>query len=107
MASKTASAPAYFQLSAARNGSLRNRSGDARPTSLRFEARGLHDLAPLLGFIGDELAEFSGSHGGWDAAQIGQPRLHPGVGERRIDFLVELGDDFGGRVLGRADAIPL
>src|ERR1700730_4111566 len=40
-------------------------------------------------------------------AEGAQPRLHPGVGDGRIDFLVELVDDFGRRLRGRADAIPL
>ena len=40
------------------------------------------------------------------AAQVGKPRLHLGIGEAGVDLLVELVDDFGGRVLGRADAIP-
>ena len=38
------------------------------------------------------------------AAEVGEPRLHLGIGEGRVDLVVELVDDFGGRVLGRADA---
>ena len=38
------------------------------------------------------------------SAQVGKPRLHLGIGETGIDLLVELVDDLGGRVLGRADA---
>ena len=40
------------------------------------------------------------------AAQVGKPRLHLGIGEAGIDLLVEPVDDFGGRVLGCADAGP-
>ena len=40
------------------------------------------------------------------AAQIGKPRLHLGIGEGRVDLLVEPVDDLRRRVLGRADAIP-
>ena len=39
------------------------------------------------------------------AAQVGKPRLHLGIGEGRVDLLVELVDDLGGRVLGCADAV--
>ena len=61
-------------------------------------------LAPLLGFVGDELSEVGGRARKHRAAQIGEPRLHLGIGEAGIDLLVELLDDLGGRVLGRADA---
>ena len=47
--------------------------------------------------IGGRAAE----HGG---AQIGKPCLDLGVGKRGVDFLVQPVDDFGGRVLGCADA---
>ena len=36
--------------------------------------------------------------------KVGKPRLHLGIGEGGIDLLVELVDDLGRRVLGRADA---
>jgi hypothetical protein len=39
-------------------------------------------------------------------AQVGEPRFHLRVGERRIDFHVELLDDPGRRVLGRAETGP-
>ena len=40
------------------------------------------------------------------AAQLGQPRLHLGIGEANVDLPVEFVDDLGRRVSGRADAIP-
>src|SRR6266700_2999289 len=39
------------------------------------------------------------------AAQIAEPSLYLGVGEAGIGLLVELLDNLGGRVLGRAEAI--
>jgi hypothetical protein len=41
------------------------------------------------------------------STKVGKPRLHLGVGEARIDLLVELVDDLGWRVLGRTKAIEL
>ena len=40
------------------------------------------------------------------AAQVGKPRLDLGIGESRVDLLVELVDDLGGRVPRRANAEP-
>ena len=38
--------------------------------------------------------------------KVGKPRPHLGIGEARVDLLVELVDDLGRRVPGRADAEP-
>ena len=73
---------------------------------LRLDAGEPDHLAPLLGFVRDELAEVGGRARKHRAAQIGKPRLHLGIGERGVDLPVELVDDLGGRVLGRADAEP-
>jgi hypothetical protein len=51
-------------------------------------------LCPLLGFFGDELAEVGGRAGKHGAAQGGEPRPHPRISECRINFLIELGNDF-------------
>ena len=73
--------------------------------SLRLDARELDHLAPFLGFVGDELAEVGG--------RAAQARVPPrsasrafilGSARAGVDLLVELVDDLGGRVLGRADA---
>src|SRR6516165_2866735 len=64
------------------------------------------DLAPLLGFLGDQLAEVGGRARKHRAAEIGKPRLHLGIGEGRIDLFVELVDNLGRRVFRRADAGP-
>ena len=71
---------------------------------LRLDVGRPDDLAPFLGFIGDELAEVGGRERERDAAQVGEPRFDLGIGKRCVDFLVELIDDFGWRVLGRAEA---
>ena len=75
-----------------------------RRASLGFDVRCSDHLGPLLGLLGDELAEVAGRSWKHCAAQVGKSRLYLGIGEARIDFLVELVDDFRRRVLGRADA---
>jgi hypothetical protein len=72
--------------------------------SLRLDTRELDHLAPLLGFVGDKLPEVGRRAGKQCAAEIGKPSLDLGVGKSSIDFLVELVDDFGGRVVWRTDA---
>src|SRR5262245_19047891 len=74
--------------------------------SLRLHARELHHLGPFLSFGGDVLAKLSGRAGKYCAAQVGEPRFHLGVGERGIDFAVELVHDLDGCVLGRTEATP-
>src|ERR1700722_3870011 len=73
--------------------------------SLRLDVRELDHLGPFLGLFGNELAEIGWRAGKWHGAQSGKPRLQRGIGEARIDRLVELVDDVGRRGLGRADAI--
>ena len=75
--------------------------------SLRLDARELDHLGPLLGFVGDELAEVGWRTGKHCAAKVGKPRLHPSVGESGIDLLVELVDYLGSRVLGCTKTGPL
>ena len=50
------------------------------------------------------LAEVGGRAGKYFAAKVGHARLHRGIGERRVDLLVEPLDDLGRRALGSADA---
>src|SRR5207302_10683871 len=69
-------------------------------------ARGLDHLAPLLGFVGDELPEVGGRAGQRCATQLGKPRLDLGVGEARVDLPVELIDNLEGRVPGCDNAEP-
>ena len=63
-------------------------------------------LAPLLGFVGDELAKVGGRASDHRAAEVGKPHLQLRIGEPGIDLIIELVDDLGGCVLGRADALP-
>jgi len=72
--------------------------------SFCFDAGELGYLAPLLHFIGDQLAEVAGREDKWCAPQIGEPSLDLGIGEARVDLPVEPVDDLAWRVLGRADA---
>ena len=63
-------------------------------------------LAPLLGFLGDQLAEVGGRARKRPASQVGKPSLHLGIGERGVGFLVELIDDVGRCVPGRTETLP-
>src|SRR5262249_33116649 len=74
--------------------------------SLGLDAREPHHLGPLLGFRGDEAAKVRGRARNHCTAQIGEPCLKLGIGEGGVDLVVELVDDFGRRVLGRADPEP-
>src|SRR5262249_61250087 len=55
-------------------------------------------LGPLLGFICDEFAEVGGRADERCASEVSQPSLDLGIGEARVDLLVEPVDDFGGCV---------
>ena len=72
--------------------------------SFGLRAGELHNLAPFFGFLSDQLAEVSGRTRKRRAAEVSEPRFHVGIGESRIDLLVEFVDDLGGRVPGCADA---
>src|SRR6516162_7938432 len=72
--------------------------------SVRFDAHGLHHLAPLLDFLGDELPEVGRRTGKRRTAQVGKPRVHLWVGEGRIDLFVEFVDDLSGRIPRCAEA---
>src|SRR6516162_4161373 len=70
--------------------------------SVRLDACELDHLAPLLGFVCDELAKVGGRACKHRRAEVSNARLHLGIGEARVDLLVELVNDLGGRVLGHA-----
>src|SRR5580704_11214639 len=80
--------------------------GRAERALLRLDIGRPDHLAPLLGFVGDELAEVGGRAGDYRAAQVGKPRFHRRVGEPRIDLLVQPVDDLHGRFVGRTEAKP-
>jgi len=73
--------------------------------SLRLDVRELDHLAPLLGFVGDELAEVSGRADKRSASEVGEPGLDFGIGDASVNCLVELVNNLR-CVLGRADAEP-
>jgi hypothetical protein len=64
--------------------------------SLRLDVGGPDHLAPLLGFVGDELTEIGGREREHLATEIGKPRLDFGIGEAGIDLPVELVNNVGG-----------
>src|SRR5215467_4824995 len=77
-----------------------------QPGSLtRLGAGEFDHLAPLLDFFHQYLSEVGGCAGDHDAAEVGEACLDPWIGNRPVDLPVELGDDVGRRVLGRADAV--
>src|SRR6516164_5827472 len=86
------------------NGTLWNI--DSGSASLRLDAREFDHLGPLFGFVSYELAEIGRRAGKYRAAEVGQPRLHLGIGEGGVDLFVELVDDFGRRGFRCADAEP-
>ena len=72
--------------------------------SLRFDTCEPDHLAPLLGFIGDELSEVGWRAGKNLASQLGHACLHSGIGERRVNLFVEAIDDLGRGALRSANA---
>src|SRR5215510_9432302 len=78
---------------------------EAIAVSLGLDACELDYLAPLLGFISNELGELGGRARKRHSAQVSKPSLKIGVGEARIDLSVKPMHDLRRRVLGRPDAI--
>src|SRR5262245_13640627 len=52
-----------------------------------------YHLGPLLGLVGDQLAEVSGRTHKHRATEVSEPRFHVGIGEASVDLLVELVDE--------------
>src|SRR5262245_23546688 len=65
------------------------------------DAGELDHLGPFFGFVGDELSKVGGRADKWCFSEVSQPRLHLGIGEGRVDLLVELVNNLGRRVLAR------
>ena len=60
-----------------------------RISLLRLDVGGPDHLAPFLSLVGDELGEVGGRTREHGAAEVGKSCLHLGIGEGRIDLLVE------------------
>src|SRR5262245_22151714 len=75
--------------------------------SLRLDVARPDHLAPLLGFVGDQLAEVRDRAGKYHAPKVGKPRLQLGISEPRIDLAIEFINDLGRRGFGRTEANPL
>src|SRR5689334_1861191 len=73
---------------------------------LRLEARELHDRGPAFGLVSDELGKVCRGSAGRGAAQVRHALLDRGIGNRRVDLLVEERNDFGGRALRRTQPTP-
>ena len=56
------------------------------PPLLRLDVGRSDHLAPLLGFVGNKLAEIGGRTCEHCCAEIGEPRLKVGIGKARIDL---------------------
>src|SRR5260370_26366907 len=74
--------------------------------SFHLGARGNHDLRPLRRLCGDDPAEVGRCARDRLASQLGQARLHLGIGEGARGFGVDLRDDLRGCAPGHADAEP-
>src|SRR5262249_58839992 len=74
--------------------------------SVRLDIGGADHLAPLLGLVGDELAEVGGRAGKCAGSEFGNSRLDLKIGKSSVNFLVELEHDFGGYIFRRGDTEP-
>ena len=75
--------------------------------SARLSTREFDYAGPFLSFFGNEFAEGGRGPSEHRSAQIGEPRLHLGVGETGVYLLVELADYLVGRISGRPHAVPV
>src|SRR5260221_1925865 len=74
--------------------------------SFHLGARGNHDLRPLRRLSGDDLAEVRRRARDRFASQLGQARLHLGIGEGAVGLGIDFLDDLRGRAPGHPDAEP-
>src|SRR5439155_20520624 len=73
---------------------------------LRLDTGELDHFRPLVGLVGDELAEIGARHWLWHETQIDEPHIDLGVGERGVGLLVEEIEDLHRCVSGRSNALP-
>jgi hypothetical protein len=83
-------APAARRRNCRRGSFISPLPNDRNPRSIRLDAGELDNLAPLFGFLGDELANVGGRTRKYRAAEVSKPRPHHGAGKRRVDLLVSL-----------------
>src|ERR1700722_6151643 len=76
------------------------------PRSLDLCAGELDDPRPLLGFVGNELAEVGGRPLNDVATHFGKPRPDVLIGETAVDYLVEQIHRLDRSVFGCANAEP-
>src|SRR6516165_4045467 len=81
-------------------------TSSARLGSLRLDVGRPDHLTPFLCLLDDNLVEFGRRARKRRCAQVSEPRRDLGIGEPRIDLLVELVNDFDGRVPGSSDPNP-
>jgi hypothetical protein len=77
---------------------------ECQPASLRLDVGRADHLAPLLGFLGNELPEVGGRARKRGATQIGKARLDLGIDKGRVDLLIEFVDDLNWRVLSLTES---
>src|SRR5262249_4776932 len=77
-----------------------------RCASFRLDLSRPEHLAPFLSCIGYDVSKAGGRADKQCAPEVSQPGLDFGIGEARVDLLVELVDDLGRRVLRCAEAEP-
>src|SRR6516165_681150 len=80
--------------------------GRELPRSVRLYAGELDYFGPLVGFFRDALSVLAGRERKHFAAKLSKACLDRRVGEGGVDLPVERVDDFGRRVLRRADTGP-
>ena len=69
-------------------------------TSLRLDVGRPDHLAPLLGFVGNELPEVYRRHRHRHSAKVGEPRLHLRISQALIVLLIKLINDLEDVLLG-------
>src|SRR5258708_1999442 len=75
--------------------------------SFCFDAGCLDHPGPLIDLVRDMLFEVGGRARHHHATEGSKLPLYLSIGERSVDFLIELVDDLRGRIPGCSDAVPL
>src|SRR5262249_30317120 len=75
--------------------------------SLRLDIGCADQLPPIFGFTHDELAEVSRRTHKHSGPHVGKPCPNLRIDQTRVDLVVELVNDRGGRIPGRTDATKI